>query len=657
MPISVCMIPAVLALLVHGWSLGEPFLAEDYGFLEALHSRSASEGSFLALFRSGDETKWVAFFRPVIVLSMAFDNWLWGIEPAGYHASNLLMFSLVCALTAMFAWRLIADAFVAGLAGVLLVLSPVVPEDVVWVTGRDGLIPLAAVLAAAIAVTTTRRPRFLWLGPGLFLIGLFSKEWVVAATPLLVAVRIGVLQRGQDNSQFVSIRSKLWEGIRSTAFLWPALLVYLALRTVAIGGIVGGYNSGGIGTLVYRGLWMDRWDYCLGLLLQVPESVLAGPPRLMVAALALVLMSWGVRRARRQWGRPVMMTLWLCLLWIAVSMCAHVPVMIDPVTFADVRYLLPALPAMCLLMALCCAGWPRLRWFLALGLCGTQCLGLVDSSREWQAAGKATLALRSAVDELIENHQSLELHGIPSTLGRAHFGIELQGAFNPPFRSVGEPRVEVYGDMYDPHLGIRRTSSFLALLASIRDSREGIGLAYFDRHLQALKSMPDPELRFELRGRTRSLPNGEHGLFCAELRVQYPDGRTVPPPGNEVRLVGRLDSSGQHPRFVVESIAENADPILTVRRTSTDAAKMDMRIVGPPGSFYTVFAALMGAVRPVPGFGLLLADATQPVLRGSLDDRGHLNATFDVGVRLRRVQIVLFTPTGEVLMSRCVCED
>jgi len=108
---------------------------------------------------------------------------------------------------------------------------------------------------------------------------------------------------------------------------------------------------------------------------------------------------------------------------------------------------------------------------------------------------------------------------------------------------------------------------------------------------------------------------------------------------------------------VVESIAENADPILTVRRTPTDAAKMDMRIVGPPGSFYTVFAAVTGAVRPVPGFGLLLADATQPVLRGSLDDRGHLNATFDVGVRLRRVQIVLFTLTGEVLMSRCVCED
>ncbi len=83
-----------------------------------------------------------------------------------------------------------------------------------------------------------------------------------------------------------------------------------------------------------------------------------------------------------------------------------------------------------------------------------------------------------------------------------------------------------------------------------------------------------------------------------------------------------------------------------------------MRIAGPPGSFYAVLHSAGPALYPVPDMGLIQVDTSAPVVKGYLDDSGVKHQTFDLhGAPLPQVQVVLFTPTGEVQVSRCFCAN
>ena len=85
-------------------------------------------------------------YRPLTLHSFAVNYALQGENPAGYHAVNIVAHALVCWLVWLFALRLVGDAAVASLAGILFAIHPVHSEAVAGIVGRGEILAAGFVL-------------------------------------------------------------------------------------------------------------------------------------------------------------------------------------------------------------------------------------------------------------------------------------------------------------------------------------------------------------------------------------------------------------------------------------------------------------------------------------------------------------------------------
>ena len=74
--------------------------------------------------------------RTLVILGFALDWALWGLDPRGYHLTNLLLHALDTWLAWRLARRVLPDAR-ALLATALWALHPMAAESVAYVTGRS----------------------------------------------------------------------------------------------------------------------------------------------------------------------------------------------------------------------------------------------------------------------------------------------------------------------------------------------------------------------------------------------------------------------------------------------------------------------------------------------------------------------------------------
>lgn len=179
-----------------------------------------------------------AFYRPVSSLSFAFDVALWGLNPFGYHLTDLLVHGLVSLLVYLLGRRMMhlsqAGAF---LAAVLFVIHPT-HQGIIPVVARriDPIATLWAFLALLLFVEGHRNPARAglrvasWTAYGL---ALLSKETAVVAMPVM---GLWVLAHETNHHQVRPWRAACRE-------LAPIVLItlgFLVLRTLILGGL-GGY--------------------------------------------------------------------------------------------------------------------------------------------------------------------------------------------------------------------------------------------------------------------------------------------------------------------------------------------------------------------------------------------------------------------------------
>jgi protein O-mannosyl-transferase len=664
-PLFHVAIPFMVACIIHAWSLGQPFLAEDFLNVVRAHTQFETDPwSPLAAFYATTESG--GFFRPLVDLSMFLDYCLWGVNPAGFHATNLLLFGGVCSITTLFATRLVGNSYVGVIAGLMLAVSPVVPEDVTWVLGRDGLIPLLLSLAACSTVLSRRMRLVAFCSPLLFLAGLFAKEWVAAMAPVLVLLRAISLR----NDTGLPMAKALRKAICDTALIWILLGLYLVLRTRAIGAFVGGYGTDSNGAEISQEFWADRLDYLIALALQIPTRFLDGTLRYMAVVSVLILLAWGVRRAGRlHGGSTVGLAGLVCGLWIVAVLVVHSPVRLEPETLADSRYLLPALPPFTILLALACRGADVRNLSRSVIITGTvlalMLAGLVLSAAEWREAGRSTRSIDQTAREAASEPgiQRVEIHGVPPILGRARVGIGLESMFFPPFRGTAEAPIKVFRDLYTQHRGMRRTSSFLSQLAAVRNPDPSTSVLYWDRQSHELRSILDPDIDYQLRGRIRyqvadSDGNRRLGLECHGPDLEFDPGIDPPEPGKIAVMNGTLLRQGAVTRFRVRRVT-TASPLWAIAPSKPGTSELSISINHEPGSFFALLAAEGPDVIEMPSFGIGLTSARGQSMTGYLDEAGRATIRIPVRGALPRaphLQIVFFDPTGEVVMSRCVCE-
>lgn len=171
------------------------------------------------------------YYRPLNRASYLLDYRLFGMDPRGFHLVNLAAHA--AAVLALYALgrRLFADRAPALAAALLLAVHPLGTEAVAFVSARNNLLALFfSLLALSLFIDADRRQAWsrAWLSGLAFFLGLLGKEPAAMALPALAAWL--AIER-QDATLARRARLLLPHGI--------ALAAYLALRAIALGGVVG----------------------------------------------------------------------------------------------------------------------------------------------------------------------------------------------------------------------------------------------------------------------------------------------------------------------------------------------------------------------------------------------------------------------------------
>lgn len=122
------------------------------------------------------------FFRPLTTLSYALNYAIGDGDPAGFHATNVLLHLVVCALVFLLGRRIGLSPAASALAAALFGTMPRLSESVAWISGRTDVLAGVAVGAALLLHDSGPRGAWRrWAAAAGMLLGLLCKEVAIAA--------------------------------------------------------------------------------------------------------------------------------------------------------------------------------------------------------------------------------------------------------------------------------------------------------------------------------------------------------------------------------------------------------------------------------------------------------------------------------------------
>jgi len=266
----------LLACLIPYWNvLDNAFTYDDHYIIEAnelIRSISPMEIFGNPFWRGFATEGSGTYYRPLVILSYSLDFACSGLEPVGYHLSNVMFHALTAFLVFLLARRLIRSDRAALLAGLLFAIHPVHTEAVSSAAGRSDVLATLFILATLLFYLSRRRfLRSLTFVP-LFL-ALCSKE-IALVTPALLLVCDLLWPRQRTSS------AREWTRmfIRSHIPTVTAVAVFVTLRWIAVGNLAMVKPSPMDNPLIEHGLWTALctlpailWHY--GRLLIYPVSL------------------------------------------------------------------------------------------------------------------------------------------------------------------------------------------------------------------------------------------------------------------------------------------------------------------------------------------------------------------------------------------------
>jgi len=147
------------AFVAFGASLAVGFFLDDLQTLENSLAASWSPRGLAHAFTVFDQRNidvWCAnlapthFFRPLLILSFKLDHAIYGLQPVGYHATNLLLHVLNCFMLFWLLLRLGFSRARARLAAVLFAVFCHNGAAVIWISGRTELLVATFMLASVL---------------------------------------------------------------------------------------------------------------------------------------------------------------------------------------------------------------------------------------------------------------------------------------------------------------------------------------------------------------------------------------------------------------------------------------------------------------------------------------------------------------------------
>ncbi|MCK9419652.1 MAG: tetratricopeptide repeat protein [Nitrospirae bacterium] len=179
------------------------------------------------------------YYRPLNRASYLIDYQLFGLNPAWFHAINIIIHALSAVLLYLVASRLLADNYAALFAALLFAVHPANSEAINFISARNTLLAGCFSLASLLAFMKAREKgvRLPFLSAFLFFLGLLSKE---TAFMLLVVIAVYTFS---PSPWFVG--KKLRDRLISLVPYLAAVVVYFAMRFYSLQGMFGTDITGG----------------------------------------------------------------------------------------------------------------------------------------------------------------------------------------------------------------------------------------------------------------------------------------------------------------------------------------------------------------------------------------------------------------------------
>ena len=318
------LVAAALAFVAFVPALGAKFVNwdDEVSFLRNPHYR----GLGLAQLGWMWTTTLLGHWSPLAWMSWGADYVIGGLDPRGYHLTNLLLHAANVALLCLAARRLIAagsgapassTAVGAGalLAALLFGVHPLRAESVAWVSERRDLLCTLFVLAAALAYlrgvahggAIVRR----WwaISLGAFAAALLSKALAMTLPLTLLLLDVYPLRR-----RALGWRTLLIEKV-------PYLLLAAAAAAVSVlarqgGGNITDYAQYGIEARIALAAytlwfypWKSLWPTGLAAMYELPATMRLAEPRFLVPLVVVVVVTIVLVALRRRW--PAALAAWV----------------------------------------------------------------------------------------------------------------------------------------------------------------------------------------------------------------------------------------------------------------------------------------------------------------------------------------------------------
>ncbi len=198
-----------------------------------------------------------SYYRPIFLMWLTFNHWLFGLNPVGYHLTTILLHVGVTLLVCLLVRRLTRDQATAAIASLVFGLHPAHIEAAAWIAGATESLLAILFLGSFLCYIKYReddRGKGRWLTASLVLavLTVLAKEQGVVLAAVVFAYELVLKQRspmvnsgegggpGQPaarSERWRIVAARLGEAtIRSIPFL-VVTAVYLAVRVVVLGAI------------------------------------------------------------------------------------------------------------------------------------------------------------------------------------------------------------------------------------------------------------------------------------------------------------------------------------------------------------------------------------------------------------------------------------
>jgi hypothetical protein len=186
----------------------------------------------------------VKFFRPISALSYTLDYWLWGLNPVGYHLTDIVLHILVSILVFLVVRELTGSVAVSGLSAIVFAIHPIHVETVPAIARRqDSLASLFMLLAFWLFMEQIpargRNRTMLVLSVLAYVLALGAKELAVVFPVLLLSYLLICNPRAERGLKC----RVLWTGKDCLPFLLTTGMV-LSWRTYVLEGMGGATDTG-----------------------------------------------------------------------------------------------------------------------------------------------------------------------------------------------------------------------------------------------------------------------------------------------------------------------------------------------------------------------------------------------------------------------------